>query len=134
MNNRREQYVTQARNERNVIIIILLSIFAMVAEISFGHITKSMSLIAQGYHMSMHVLTLSLTYFAYVAARKLRNSPRFENGTYKISVLAGYTSALLLFIAGFHILFEAAGRFFNPTEIFYTEAIYAAIFALIIKG
>ena len=127
------EYLTCLRNEKNVLVIISLTIFAMIGEIAFGYITKSMSLLAEGYHMGLHVLTLGLTYIAYVAARKLKDSPLFENGTQKIGVLAGYTSALLLFIAGFHILFESAERFFHPEEIQYTEAIYASIFALVIN-
>ena len=105
----------------------------MVCEIALGYITNSMGLIAQGYHMSVHVLTLVLTYIAYVLARKYRCSERFINGTSKIGVLAGYTSALFLGLAGFHILHEAIHRFFHTPEIHFTQAIYAAIFALVIN-
>lgn len=125
--------LARRRNEIKILLVISFTIFAMICEIAFGYITNSMSLIAQGYHMSMHVLTLGLTYIAYVLARKLKNSPRFENGTYKIGVLAGYTSALFLGLAGFHIFIEAGERFFKPTSIQFNEAIYVAIFALIIN-
>jgi cation diffusion facilitator family transporter len=105
----------------------------MICEIIFGHLTKSMSLLAEGYHMSVHVLTLTLTYIAYVLARKLKNSTKFKNGTSKIGVLAGYTSALFLGITGFGIMFESSLTFIKPEEIQFTEAIYAAIFALIVN-
>ena len=121
------------QKERKILAVIALTVFAMIFEIVFGHITNSMGLIAQGYHMSVHVLTLVLTYIAYVLARKYRGSERFENGTSKIGVLAGYTSALFLGLAGFHILHEAIHRFFHVEEIHFTEAIIAAIFALIIN-
>ena len=133
MNKERIEYLTRLRNEKNVLVIIALSIFAMTTEIVFGYITKSMSLLAEGYHMGLHVLTLGLTYIAYVMARKLKNSPLFAKGTEKIGVLAGYTSALFLTLAGIHILVESMERFFHTEEIQYTEAIYAAIFALIIN-
>jgi len=120
-------------HERKMLVVIIFTIFAMIAEIQLGKITNSMSLLAEGYHMSVHVLTLGLTYVAYVIARKLKNSPLFENGTYKISVLAGYTSALLLFLTGFGIMFESAMRFLHPEEIKFTEAIYASVFALVIN-
>ena len=121
------------QKERKILIVIALTVFAMFCEIVLGHLTNSMGLIAQGYHMSVHVLTLALTYVAYVLARKYRGSERFENGTSKIGVLAGYTSALFLGLAGFHILHEAFHRFFHPEHIHFTQAIYAAIFALIIN-
>ncbi len=120
-------------HERKMLIVILFTIFAMIVEIQLGKMTKSMSLLAEGYHMSVHVLTLGLTYIAYVIARKLKNSPLFENGTYKISVLAGYTSALLLALSGFGIMFESVMRFFTPEKIHFTEAIYASIFAFVIN-
>ena len=121
------------QKERKILFVIALTVFAMICEIVLGHITNSMGLIAQGYHMSVHVLTLLLTYVAYVVARKYRYSERFENGTNKVGVLAGYTSALFLGLAGFHILHESVERFFHATEINFTNAIYAAIFALIIN-
>lgn len=133
MNETRGEYLARLRNERNVVVIIVLTIFAMVGEIIFGHLTNSMSLLAEGYHMGVHVLTLSLTYIAYVLSRKYRLSKHFENGTHKIGVLAGYTSALMLGLTGCHIFLESAERFFNPEQIHFTEAIYASIFALIIN-
>ena len=116
-----------------MLIVILVTIFAMVLEIYFGYRTNSMSLKMEGWHMSLHVLTLGLTYIAYVVSRKLQNSKRFKYGTSKIGVLAGYTSALFLSVMGLHITYESVMRFFHPEEINFTEAIYAAIFALIIN-
>ena len=123
----------RVQKERKILIVIALTVFAMICEITLGYITNSMGLIAQGYHMSVHVLTLALTYVAYVLARKYKGSERFENGTSKIGVLAGYTSALFLGLAGFHILHEAIHRLFHTTEIHFNQAIYAAIFALVIN-
>ena len=120
-------------NEKRMLVVILFTIFAMIAEIYFGHRTNSMSLQMEGWHMSLHVLTLGLTYVAYVFARKLKDSPLFANGTGKIGVLAGYTSALFLSIMGLHIMFESFMRFFEPEEISFNEAILAAIFALVIN-
>lgn len=119
--------------EKKMLVVILFTIFAMICEIAFGYITKSMSLLAEGYHMSVHVLTLGLTYIAYVFARKFENSHLFINGTKKIGVLAGYTSSIFLCLTGFGIMFESIMRFIHPEQILFKEAIYAAIFALIIN-
>ncbi|MCD7781007.1 MAG: cation diffusion facilitator family transporter [Candidatus Gastranaerophilales bacterium] len=121
------------QHERNMLLVIIFTIIAMIGEIAFGYITKSMSLLAEGFHMSVHVLTLGLTYVAYILARKLKNSTMFINGTSKIGVLAGYTSSLFLFVTGIGIMLESAMRFIHPEEIQFTEAIYASIFALIIN-
>lgn len=130
---RKCEYVALKIKERRMLIVILVTIFAMVLEIYFGYRTNSMSLKMEGWHMSLHVLTLGLTYIAYVVSRKLQNSKRFREGTSKIGVLAGYTSALFLSVMGFHIMYESIMRFFHPEEINFTEAIYAAIFAFIIN-
>ncbi len=123
----------EKQKENRMLIVILFTIIAMAGEIAFGYITKSMSLLAEGYHMSVHVLTLGITYAAYVIARKYSNSPLFTNGTHKIGVLAGYTSALFLGITAMGIMYESAERFFKPENIQFNQAIYAAIFALIIN-
>ncbi|MBQ3641777.1 cation transporter [bacterium] len=128
-----EQTNTANKNEKKMLIVILFTIFAMVCEIAFGYMTKSMSLLAEGYHMSVHVLTLGLTYIAYVIARKLKDSDKFVNGTSKIGVLAGYTSALFLAFTGLGIMFESAMRFIKPENIQFNEAIWAAVFALVIN-
>ena len=123
----------QNQNEKRMLIVIIFTIFAMIGEIAFGYITKSMSLLAEGYHLSVHVLTLGLTYAAYILARKFKNSELFVNGTYKIGVLAGYTSALFLGLTALGIMYESVERFFTPEQIQFTQAIYASIFALIIN-
>ena len=132
MTEEKEHHIHE-EHEKKMAAVIIFTVFAMIIEIYLGKITNSMSLLAEGYHMSVHVLTLGLTYIAYVLARKLKNSVRFQNGTYKIGILAGYTSALLLGLTGFEIMCESFERFIKPEEIQFTEAIYAAVFALVIN-
>lgn len=125
--------LSTVQKERKMLLVIIFTIFAMAVEIFFGYITKSMSLLAEGVHMSVHVLTLGLTYIAYIAARKLKDSLHFKKGTSKIGVLAGYTSAIFLALTGLGIFIESVKRFFTPEDIQFNEAIYVSIFALIIN-
>ncbi len=120
-------------NEKKMLIVIIFTIFAMITEISFGYLTKSMSLLAEGYHMSVHIITLGLTYIAYILARKFKDSDLFINGTQKIGTLTAYTSSLFLGITGFGIMYESIMRFIHPETILFTEAIYASIFAFVIN-
>ena len=122
------------KNEKRMLIVIIVTIFAMIAEILFGYLTNAMSLLAEGYHMSVHVVTLGLTYIAYILARKFKNSELFKNGTEKIGILTAYTSSLFLGITGFWIMYESVMRFIEPEEILFTEAIYASIFAFIVNS
>ncbi len=128
-----EEDNTKKINERRVFIVIIFTILAMAAEIFFGFITKSMSLLAEGVHMSVHILTLSLTYAAYVLARKFEKSDLFSNGTDKICTLAGYTSSIFLGLTAIWIFYESFMRFVAPENIHFNEAIYASIFAFVIN-
>ena len=120
-------------NEKKTLIIIILTLVTMVAEIAFGYYTKSMGLLADGYHMGTHALALILTYVAYVLSRKLKDSDLFINGTEKIGVLAAYTSSFFLGITGIWIIYEAICRFINPKQIIFNEAILVAIIGLLVN-
>jgi cation diffusion facilitator family transporter len=87
--------------EKNAKLAMLLTLAMMVLEITAGYYFNSMALLADGWHMSSHTLALGLSVSAYAAARKLANDRRFSFGTWKIEILAGYTSAIcLLLVAG----------------------------------
>jgi cation diffusion facilitator family transporter len=116
--------------ERNTRWAMLLTLVTMVAEITSGWIFNSMALLADGWHMSSHALALGLAVLAYAAARRFAQDPRFTFGTWKIEVLSGYTSALLLLgIAGL-MLYESVVRLLNPMPIRYNEAISVALLGL----
>ena len=121
-------------NERITFIVILLTVLTMAAEIGYGYFTKSMALLADGYHMGTHALALGLTLIAYILARKFQNSDLFKNGTDKIGTLAGYTSSIFLGATGIWIIYEAFQRFIHPEQIKFNEAILVAIIGLIVNS
>ena len=122
------------KNENKTLIVIIFTVVTMFAEIIFGYITNSMALLADGYHMGTHALALGLTYVAYVLIRKLKDSPKFPNGTDKIGTLAAYTSSIFLGLTGFWIIIEAVQRFFSPLKINFNEAILVAIIGLVVNA
>lgn len=105
----------------------------MVLEVFGGWFFNSMALLADGWHMSSHMLALGLAYFAYRAARHYSNDHRFSFGTWKIEILAGYSSAILLMVVAIFMAIQSVQRLFNPVEIFYNEAIPIAILGLVIN-
>jgi len=119
--------------EKNTARVVLITAIMMVIEIAGGYLFNSMALLADGWHMSSHALALGLSLLAYTFSRKLANDPRFSFGTWKIEILAGYTSAiLLLFVAGL-MAWQSAERLIAPTEIGYDEAIAIAIIGLAVN-
>jgi cation diffusion facilitator family transporter len=119
--------------QRRTLWAVVLTALMMVAEISGGWIFNSMALLADGWHMSSHALALGLSVLAYAAARRLKHDTRFAFGTWKIEVLGGYTSAILLVLVAGFMFYQSIERLFTPKPIHYDEAIAVAIVGLIVN-
>lgn len=112
---------------------VLLTVIMMVAEIGGGWFYNSMALLADGWHMSSHALALGLSVLAYRAARHFARDHRFSFGTWKIEVLGGFTSALLLVGVAGVMLFESVFRLLDPSPIHYQQAIAIALVGLLVN-
>ncbi|MCO4206019.1 CDF family Co(II)/Ni(II) efflux transporter DmeF [Aeromonas taiwanensis] len=112
---------------------VLLTVVMMVAEIGGGWFYNSMALLADGWHMSSHALALGLSVLAYRAARHFARDHRFSFGTWKIEVLGGFSSALLLAGVAGVMLFESLARLLDPSPIHYQQAIGIALLGLLVN-
>ncbi|MDH1477048.1 MULTISPECIES: CDF family Co(II)/Ni(II) efflux transporter DmeF [Comamonas] len=119
--------------EKNAKLAMLLTLAMMVLEITAGYYFNSMALLADGWHMSSHALALGLSVSAYAAARKLANDRRFSFGTWKIEILAGYTSAICLLLVAGLMAFESIQRLLSPAAIHYQQAIGVATLGLLVN-
>ncbi len=113
--------------------MVVLTAVMMIFEISGGWIFGSMALLADGWHMGTHAAALGIALFAYWYARKQAHNPRYTFGTGKVSVLGGYSSAIVLQIIAVLMAVEAGQRLFNPQPIRYTEAIVVAVVGLAVN-
>src|ERR1700716_998936 len=109
--------------ERGTKAVMWITAAMMVVEIAAGWKFNSMALLADGWHMSSHALALGLSVLAYGAARRFARDTRFAFGTWKIEILGGYTSALILVLIAALMLYQSAQRLIAPTPIHYDEAI-----------
>jgi cation diffusion facilitator family transporter len=119
--------------ERNVRRAMWLTAAMMLIEISGGWWFNSMAVLADGWHMSSHALALGLAAFAYSFARRHAGNRRYAFGTWKIEVLGGYTSALLLLGIAALMTWQSVERLLRPQSIQYTEAIVIAIVGLAVN-
>ncbi|MDR7088950.1 MULTISPECIES: CDF family Co(II)/Ni(II) efflux transporter DmeF [Cellvibrio] len=119
--------------EKNTRRALMLTAAMMLIEIIGGWYYNSMALLADGWHMSSHVVALGLALFAYVIARKLAQDGRFSFGVWKIEVLGGYTSAILLLLVAVTMFYQSAARLITPVAIHYNEAITLAIVGLLVN-
>lgn len=119
--------------QKRILYAVILTAVMMLAEIWGGWVFNSMALLADGWHMSSHVLALGLAYLAYQAARYFADDPRFSMGTWKIEILAAYSSAILLILVAILMAIQSVERLVHPVAIHYQEAIPIAVLGLLIN-
>lgn len=122
-----------AAGERGTRAVAWLTAVMMVVEIIAGWWYNSMALLADGFHMSSHALAIGLSAFAYAAARRYAMDRRFSFGTWKIEILGGFASAVLLLAVVALMVFGSVERLFVPQPIHYREAIVVAIVGLVVN-
>ncbi|MBK8888930.1 MAG: CDF family Co(II)/Ni(II) efflux transporter DmeF [Dechloromonas sp.] len=119
--------------EKGTRLVMWITLAMMVIEIVAGYGFNSMALLADGWHMSSHALAIGLSAFAYAAARRYASDPRFAFGTWKIEILAGYTSAIFLVGVAGSMLFQSVERILAPEPIHYAEALVIAAIGLVVN-
>lgn len=120
--------------EKRTLIVVLLTLTMMVVEITAGILFGSMALLADGLHMASHALALTLSYIAYILARKYAHDGRFSFGTGKINTLAAFASALMLAFFATVMAYESVVRLLHPVPIVFNQAIAVAVIGLIVNG
>lgn len=122
-----------ARAEKGTRLVLWITLITMCVEILAGWWFNSMAVLADGWHMSSHALAIGLSAFAYGAARKYAGDSRFTFGTWKIEILASYTSALFLLAVSALMLLGAGERLLTPQPIGYPEAMGVAVLGLAVN-
>ena len=122
-----------AAGERGTRAVAYLTAFMMVVEIVAGWSYNSMALLADGFHMSSHALAIGLSAFAYGAARRFADDMRFAFGTWKIEILGGFASAVLLLAVVALMVFGSVERLIAPQPIHYLEAMVVAAVGLLVN-
>ncbi len=121
------------RNERRTRWVVALTLVMMVAEIVGGTWYGSMAVVADGWHMATHAAALGVTMLAYRYARAHADNPRFAFGTGKVGDLAGFASAVSLFIVALLIGAGSVYRLINPVQIDFLQAGGIAVVGLLVN-
>ena len=119
--------------ERQTRRVVLLTAAMMTVEILCGWLYNSMALLADGWHMSTHAAALGIAAVAYAFARQHAADKRFTFGTWKVEVLGGYTSAVLLAVVGLGMVWASVERLLHPREIQCTQALVVAAIGLAVN-
>ncbi|MCS6999123.1 MAG: CDF family Co(II)/Ni(II) efflux transporter DmeF [Aquificaceae bacterium] len=123
-------YAYDGRAHKKVLIILLITLATMFTEVVAGYLFNSVALMADGVHMSTHVLAFAITYTAYYLAKKWSKEGSFTFGTWKVEVLGAYTSGILLFFASFLLLEEAFSKLLGGGDVEYDQALVVAFIGL----
>ncbi len=121
------------KGERRTKQVLALTAITMIGEIIAGITFGSMALLADGWHMGTHSTAFLITIFAYRYSRKHAKNDQFTYGTGKVSVLGGFASAVALAVVAFIMAVESILRLFNPSVIYYNEAIAVAALGLLVN-
>ena len=119
--------------ERQAWRVVALTGVTMLVEIVAGYAFNSMALLADGWHMASHMLAIGLTALAYLLARRYANDPRFAFGTWKVEVLAGFASSLMLLVVVAMLAFESFWRLLQPQVIAFEMALWVAVVGLLVN-
>ncbi len=120
--------------ERGTRWVLAITVVMMSLEIAAGLGFGSMALLADGWHMGSHAVAVGLSVLAYWAARRFAADTRFAFGSWKLEVLAGYTSAVLLAVIAALMAIGSVERLLQPQAIQYPEATAIAVLGLVVNG
>lgn len=112
---------------------MVLTAAMMVIEIVAGWWFNSMAVFADGLHMSTDAAALGVTAFAYAYARRSRRDPRYAFGPWKVEVLGGFASAIVLALVALFMAIESVRRLSHPLPIHYVDALAVAVVGLVVN-
>lgn len=114
-------------------LVAVLTLVTMVIELVAGYSSGSLALTADGWHMGSHAGALGGAWLAARLARNAHEKAHYAFGGWKIEVLAGYSSALLLAAVALSLAVDGVQRLLHPENVAYIEAMVVAVFGLVVN-
>lgn len=107
---------SRSGQQKNLLIVLLMTGTFMVIEVVGGLFTGSLALLADAGHMLTDVAALGLSAFAMWMAAK-PSTPEKSYGYHRAEILAAVTNAVVLLLLSIWILYEAYRRVFEPPHV-----------------
>lgn len=118
--------------ERRLMLALVLTMLAMLAEAAGGWFSGSLALLADAGHMLADTFALLLAWAGAHFARRPADARR-SFGYARLEVLAGYTNALAQFVLVAWIVVEALSRLQSPAPILSGLMFWIAVAGLLIN-
>ncbi len=113
--------------------VLFITLLTFLGELFGGWLTGSMALTADAWHMLTHAMAFAINLIGYALIKKFSGDARFPLGVRKINSLAGYTSALILALVAFWIVYESVVHLLNPAPIDYRNALIVSVLGLVVN-
>jgi cobalt-zinc-cadmium efflux system protein len=121
-----------ARNQRRLLLTLVLAALYMVAELVGGLLAGSLALLADAGHMLSDSGALALSLFAIWIARRPAN-PRRTYGYYRTEILAALANAATLIGISLYIFVEAYQRLLDPRPVEGRLVMWIAVGGLVVN-
>ena len=121
------------RHLRPLSIAFGLVVVFMVVEAVAGFLTGSLALISDAGHMATDALGLGMALAAIVAADRAATRGGHTYGLYRLEIFAALANAALLIAVAGYVIYEAAQRLREPTEVLTTPMLIVAIAGLVVN-
>lgn len=118
---------------RNLLISIFLNILITISQIIGGIVSGSLALLSDALHNFSDVLSLVISYFANLLAKKDASINR-TFGYKRAEILAAFINASTLIIVAVLLIIEAIKRFINPQTIESNLVIWLSFIAILANG
>lgn len=105
-----------ARHRRPLAIALALTAAFVLVEVVVGFAIGSLALISDAGHMLTDTIGLAMALIAITAAQRAAG-PQQTYGRYRLESFAALGNALLLLGVAVYVLYEAVGRFQDPSEV-----------------
>lgn len=120
------------KTTRNILIAFLLNLFFSVIEFAGGIFTGSVAIISDAVHDIGDAASIGISYFL---ERKSKKQPdeKYTYGYSRYSVIGGIITTLILLFGSVAVIYNAAHKIANPSEINYNGMIVFAVIGVIIN-
>lgn len=125
-------HAVAGRNERRVLLALLLSAGFMAAEAAGGLLFGSLALLADAAHMLTDAAALALAWIAFRVTRRPADARR-SYGYHRFQVLAAFLNGAAMFALSLWIAAEAMQRITQPVQISPWPVMLIAVLGLIVN-
>ena len=120
--------------EKTALLSVLANLVLATVKIAAGILSNSASVLAEGIHSGMDILSSGISLIGIKTAKKPKDREH-PYGHFKFEVLAGLLITMILFVTGIGIIYQAYRRFVKPSPLGFTNlALGTMLFSAIVNG